>query len=166
MIKHQIKGEFPGHLLRKFSVWLLNTVSYQFDEVVQGRRNSSALAMELHLSCINPMNKEFPNYKDQTVMRPFYDWYLYNQSHYTWKQYRVNIYEVLLETQERNFYAEMGPCWDHPVYVPSQWEMALHCNTISHWLDTYTGWSLDMCHLLAVHADKQTGAIKRIPSSF
>ena len=23
---------------------------------------------------------------------------------------------------------------DHSVYVSSQWEMALHCNTVSHWL--------------------------------
>ena len=31
---------------------------------------------------------------------------------------------------------------DHPVYLPSQWEMALQCNAISHWLRTYTEWSL------------------------
>ena len=30
----------------------------------------------------------------------------------------------------------------HSVYVPSQWEMALHCNAISHWLGAYTEWSL------------------------
>ena len=37
-------------------------------------------------------------------------------------------------------------CWDitkdHSVYVPSQWEMALHCKAISHWLGAYTEWSL------------------------
>ena len=32
---------------------------------------------------------------------------------------------------------------DHSVYAPSQWEMVLHCNAISHWLGTYTEWSLD-----------------------
>ena len=31
---------------------------------------------------------------------------------------------------------------DPSVYAPSQWEMALHCNAISHWLGTYTEWSL------------------------
>ena len=31
---------------------------------------------------------------------------------------------------------------DHSVYASSQWEMALHCNTISHWLGAYTEWSL------------------------
>ena len=31
---------------------------------------------------------------------------------------------------------------DHSVYAPSQWEMALHCNAISHWLGAYTEWSL------------------------
>ena len=28
------------------------------------------------------------------------------------------------------------------VYAPGQWEMMLHCNVISHWLGTYTKWSL------------------------
>ena len=27
-------------------------------------------------------------------------------------------------------------------YVPSQWEMSLHCNDISHWQGTYLNWSL------------------------
>ena len=30
---------------------------------------------------------------------------------------------------------------DHFVYVPSQWEMTLQCNVISHWLVTYIGWT-------------------------
>ena len=34
---------------------------------------------------------------------------------------------------------------DHSVHASSQWEMALHCNAISHWLGAYTEWSL---HLL------------------
>ena len=28
------------------------------------------------------------------------------------------------------------------VYVPSQWEKALHCNAFSDWLGTYIEWSL------------------------
>ena len=36
---------------------------------------------------------------------------------------------------------------DPPVYVPSQWEMALQCNAISHWLGAYTEWSLHMFKL-------------------
>ena len=31
---------------------------------------------------------------------------------------------------------------DHYVYAPSQWEFALHCNDISHWLGADTEWSL------------------------
>ena len=27
---------------------------------------------------------------------------------------------------------------DHSTYTPNQWEMALHCNAISHWLGAYT----------------------------
>ena len=36
------------------------------------------------------------------------------------------------------------PHWhsNHFVYVPSQWEMTLHCNVVSHWLGAYTKWSL------------------------
>ena len=30
------------------------------------------------------------------------------------------------------------------VYVPSQWEMVLHCNTVSHWLGAHTEWSLSL----------------------
>ena len=32
---------------------------------------------------------------------------------------------------------------DHFVNAPSQWEMILHYNIVSHWLDAYTKWSLD-----------------------
>ena len=31
---------------------------------------------------------------------------------------------------------------DHFVYASSQWETTLHCNVVSHWLDTLTKWSL------------------------
>ena len=31
---------------------------------------------------------------------------------------------------------------DHFVYVPSQRDMALYCNAVSHWLGPYTEWSL------------------------
>ena len=31
---------------------------------------------------------------------------------------------------------------DHFVYVPSQWKMTLQCNVISHWLGTFTKWSI------------------------
>ena len=34
------------------------------------------------------------------------------------------------------------PIKDLSVYASIQWEMALQCNAISHWLDTYTEWSL------------------------
>ena len=30
--------------------------------------------------------------------------------------------------------------------APSQWEKSLHCKDVSHWLDTYLGWSLDRLH--------------------
>ena len=32
--------------------------------------------------------------------------------------------------------------WCSSMYAPSQWEMALQCNAISHWLGAYTEWSL------------------------
>ena len=30
----------------------------------------------------------------------------------------------------------------HCVNMPSQWEMVLHCNIVSHWLGAYIKWSL------------------------
>ena len=33
---------------------------------------------------------------------------------------------------------------DHFVNAPSQWEMMLQCNIISHWLGSFTKWSLTM----------------------
>ena len=31
---------------------------------------------------------------------------------------------------------------DHFVYAPSQWETTLQCNVVSHWMGTYSKWSL------------------------
>ena len=36
----------------------------------------------------------------------------------------------------------LGSARDHSMYVPAQLEMALQCDAISHWLGTYTEWSL------------------------
>ena len=36
---------------------------------------------------------------------------------------------------------------DHFVYAPSQWETALQCNTVSHWLGAFTKWSLQRLKL-------------------
>ena len=33
---------------------------------------------------------------------------------------------------------------DHSVYGPSQWQTALQCNAVSHWLGPYTEWSLHL----------------------
>ena len=33
-------------------------------------------------------------------------------------------------------------CRDQSRYAPSQWEMSLQCNDISHWLGEYLDWSL------------------------
>ena len=43
----------------------------KFDGLVQERRNSSALAMELRLSCTNPLRWSNPHYKDK-VGKPHY----------------------------------------------------------------------------------------------
>ena len=50
---------------------------------------------------------------------------------------------------------------DGSVYTPSQWEMALHCNAISHWLGAYTKLALHIISLamLVLHHSKQHGSI-------
>ena len=40
---------------------------------------------------------------------------------------------------------------DDSVFAPSQWEMALHCNAISHWLGTYTESSLNVNQRISCH---------------
>ena len=38
-----------------------------------------------------------------------------------------------------------SPFRDHFVYMPSQWEIMLHCNVVSHWPGAYLKWSLHHC---------------------
>ena len=38
-----------------------------------------------------------------------------------------------------------SPFRDHFVYMPSQWEIMLHCNVVSHWPGSYSKWSLHHC---------------------
>ena len=42
-----------------------------------------------------------------------------------------------------NTEGKVGDIIDHSVYVPSQWEMELQGNVISHWLGAHTEWFLD-----------------------
>ena len=34
---------------------------------------------------------------------------------------------------------------DHFLNAPSQWEKTLQCNVVTHWLGSYTKWSLGLC---------------------
>ena len=43
-------------------------------------------------------------------------------------------------------------CKDHFVCAPSQWEMSLHWNVISHWLGTFKKWSLFDRKLPPIHS--------------
>ena len=65
-------------------------------------------------------------------------------THFTLKFQRHNLYINVTSFQHgSNLYElTMSNLRDHYVYVPSQWEMALQCNPISHWLGTYIEWSL------------------------
>ena len=40
---------------------------------------------------------------------------------------------------------------DHFVYALSQWEWTLHCNVASHWLGTYTKWSMSISFDVLLH---------------
>ena len=50
--------------------------------------------------------------------------------------------EIRLLTHKRHHLVPNLFLRDHFVYAPSQWEMMLHCNIVSHWLGTYTKWFL------------------------
>ena len=60
-----------------------------------------------------------------------------------WPQAKVALYEW--------FIPNTAVIWrgrDHFAYAPSQLEMTLQCNIVSHWLGAYTKWSLDRTSLL------------------
>ena len=97
----------------------------------------------LHLFCIKPLKLslvisstfcfrggELTWYSIQTdtkfVMLLFSIWFAHNDMTAT-KQRLTKLYTYF---------------WDHSVYAPSQWEMVLQCNAISHWLGAYTEWRL------------------------
>ena len=70
------------------------------------------------------------------------------QSWISWVSYGMSIqstisYRKLTMLQLDCFVFHM----DHYVYAPSQWEMMLHCNIISHWLGAYTKLSLISYHM-------------------
>ena len=70
------------------------------------------------------------------------------QSWTSWVSYGMSIqstisYRKLTMLQLDCFVFHM----DHYVYAPSQWEMMLHCNIISHWLGAYTKLSLISYHM-------------------
>ena len=79
----------------------------------------------------------YPHYEDKTVSRPSC---LYNGN------------ESQYMHLERQFYIEQvlgyKTSWQYDLlrdksrYAPTQWEMLLHCNDISHWLGAYLDWSL------------------------
>ena len=54
---------------------------------------------------------------------------------------------------EQGMRHHQNQCWPsslmhirhHFVYAPSQWETTWQCNVVSHWLGTYTKWSLHIC---------------------
>ena len=51
---------------------------------------------------------------------------------------------------EISYEADLWVHRDQSVYAPSRWEMVLWCNGISHWLGTYTEWSLSSCFPLVL----------------
>ena len=52
---------------------------------------------------------------------------------------------------------------DNFVYAPGQWETTLHCNAVSHWLGSYTKWSMnDENKLSAIFNDYTVYFIKKV----
>ena len=52
------------------------------------------------------------------------------------------VLHILLILMTEQSSEQISPFRDHFVYTPSQWETALQCNVVSHWLGAYTKWSL------------------------
>ena len=58
---------------------------------------------------------------------------------YVLTRYNTNHKDVLVNQHQISFMYILRESF---VYAPSQWEMTLQCNVVSHWLGAYTEWSL------------------------
>ena len=58
------------------------------------------------------------------------------------RQAIIRTNDGLLYKHMRDICVTWPQCRDHSAYMPSQWETALQCNAISHWLGAYTERSL------------------------
>ena len=54
-------------------------------------------------------------------------------------------------------------CRDHFVYAPSQWEMMLQCNIVSHWLGACTKWSQSWLSCWGILMGISSGALNTGP---
>ena len=58
-----------------------------------------------------------------------------------------NIFSAIFNQTSIIFMRQASLCFltmsrDHSVHAASQWDTALQCNTVSHWLDSHLEWSL------------------------
>ena len=71
-------------------------------------------------------------------------WLTYDISYRDHSVYAPNQWEMALQCNAVSHWLGAYTEWSHSVYAPSQWETALQCNTVSHWLGPYTEWSLHL----------------------
>ena len=68
---------------------------------------------------------------------------------------RYTLHYINMEEAHMNICLTIIALRDHFVYAPSQWEMTLQYNIISHWLDTCREWSLTLMphdhHVISNH---------------
>ena len=114
---------------------------------------SNYLGLILILKCFFSGYGYF-HYKDKTVMRWSYLmpimvlWHVYIEMALgSLFQNCLNTLGVIIMMCNITLYciqycSAWGRTRDQSVYVPSQWEMTLHCNVVSHWLGAYTKLSL------------------------
>ena len=77
-----------------------------------------------------------------------YDYIFVICSHHNWELYCIPVHQTKSWSAHLARYDSAGQvknnytCRDHFVYVPSQWETALQCNVVSHWMGAYKEWTL------------------------
>ena len=62
----------------------------------------------------------------------------------TRKMFRFDDVIMIAATWCPNLSMIVVKCRGPFVYAPSQWKTTLQCNVVSHWLDAYTKWSLEV----------------------
>ena len=143
--KTPIDGWYPFTLSTSCDVWPINNSCHTFDVGQISRTCNIQLdsfilkftfkyEYQVYTNCcqyIRLSNKHGLNTRERPMINRFID------NMRDWIKWIYGVYRV--ENLKPSYVHHIHR--DHSMYVNNQWEMALHCNIISHRLGAFIGWS-------------------------